>query len=47
MSEHLLEVKDLHVSFRTVIGEVKAVRGVDFYVDKGETLGIVGESVCG
>lgn len=47
MSEHLLEVKDLHVSFRTVIGEVKAVRGVDFYVDKGETLGIVGESGCG
>ena len=47
MSEHLLEVKDLHVSFRTVIGEVTAVRGVDFYVDKGETLGIVGESGCG
>jgi len=47
MSEHLLEVKDLHVSFRTVIGEVKAVRGVDFYVDRGETLGIVGESGCG
>ncbi len=47
MSEHLLEVRDLHVSFRNVIGEVKAVRGVDFYLDKGETLGIVGESGCG
>ena len=47
MSEHMLEVKDLHVSFRTVIGEVKAVRGVDFHLDRGETLGIVGESGCG
>ncbi len=47
MSEHLLEVNNLHVSFQTVIGEVKAVRGVDFYVDQGETLGIVGESGCG
>ncbi|MBQ8653417.1 MAG: ABC transporter ATP-binding protein [Clostridia bacterium] len=47
MSEHLLEVKNLHVSFRTVIGEVKAVRGVDFYLDRGETLGLVGESGCG
>lgn len=47
MSEHLLEVKDLHVSFRNVVGEVQAVRGVDFYLDKGETLGLVGESGCG
>ena len=47
MGEHLLEVNNLHVSFRTVIGEVQAVRGVDFYVDRGETLGIVGESGCG
>ncbi len=44
---HLLEVKDLHVSFDTAAGEVKAVRGVDFYLDRGETLGIVGESGCG
>ncbi|MBQ8201974.1 MAG: ABC transporter ATP-binding protein [Clostridia bacterium] len=47
MSEHLLEVKNLHVSFRNVVGEVKAVRGVDFYLDRGETLGLVGESGCG
>lgn len=44
---HLLEVKDLRVSFETAAGEVKAVRGVDFYLDRGETLGIVGESGCG
>ncbi|MFU0799412.1 MAG: ABC transporter ATP-binding protein [Xylanivirga thermophila] len=47
MSEHLLEVNDLHVSFYTYAGEVQAVRGVDFYVDKGETLAIVGESGSG
>ena len=45
--EHLLEVKDLHVSFRNVGGDVQAVRGVDFYLDEGETLGLVGESGCG
>ncbi len=45
--EHLLDVKDLKVSFDTYTGEVQAVRGVDFYVDRGETLAIVGESGCG
>jgi oligopeptide transport system ATP-binding protein len=42
-----LDVKDLHVSFDTYAGEVKAVRGVSFYLDGGETLAIVGESGCG
>lgn len=40
----LLEVKDLAISFKTYGGEVQAIRGVNFHLDKGETLAIVGES---
>lgn len=47
MSERVLEVNDLHVSFDITAGEVQAVRGVDFYLNKGETLAIVGESGSG
>jgi len=43
----ILEVSGLRVSFDTYAGEVQAVRGVDFHLDKGETLAIVGESGCG
>jgi peptide/nickel transport system ATP-binding protein len=43
----LLEVDDLHVSFRTEDGIVQAVRGVSYQVDAGQTLGIVGESGSG
>ncbi len=43
----LLEVNDLEISFNTYAGEVKAVRGINFYTNKGEILGIVGESGCG
>jgi peptide/nickel transport system ATP-binding protein len=43
----LLEVNDLKTYFRTGDGIVKAVDGVTFTVEKGKTLGIVGESGCG
>jgi peptide/nickel transport system ATP-binding protein len=43
----LLDVKDLSTSFKTEDGIVKAVQGVSFTVEKGQTLGIVGESGCG
>ncbi len=43
----LLEVKDLHTSFYTPAGEVKAVNGVSFFLDHGKVLGIVGESGSG
>jgi oligopeptide/dipeptide ABC transporter ATP-binding protein len=43
----LLEVKDLRTHFATDEGEFKAVDGVSFSLDRGRTLGIVGESGCG
>ena len=43
----LLEVKDLHTSFFTDAGEVKAVNGVSLDIPKNKTVGIVGESGCG
>lgn len=45
--DNILEVNNLHVSFDTHGGEVKAVRGVTFDLKKGETLAIVGESGSG
>ena len=43
----LLDVKDLKVSFFTPSGEVKAVGGVSYHVDREEVIAIVGESGCG
>ncbi len=43
----LLEVKDLHVSFKIMNGTVEAINGVSFTLDRGKILGIVGESGSG
>src|SRR5260370_20576738 len=47
MAERLLDVKGLKTYFFTDEGVVRAVDGVDLYIDKSETLGIVGESGSG
>jgi peptide/nickel transport system ATP-binding protein len=46
-NQHILEVKGLKTSFYTRAGAIRAVTGVDFHVNKGEVLGLVGESGCG
>ncbi len=46
-SEQLLSVEDLHVEFRTREGAAKAINGVSFTLDEGETLAILGESGSG
>ncbi|MCY7277980.1 MAG: ABC transporter ATP-binding protein [Phormidesmis sp. CAN_BIN44] len=47
MSEIILDVRDLHVQFKTDTRTVKAVDGISFQVKRGQTLGIVGESGSG
>jgi len=44
---HLLEVKDLEVKFALRFGDLTAINGVNFVLDRGERLGIVGESGAG
>ena len=46
-NKNILEVEDLQVSFHTYVGEVRAVRGIDFKLKEKETLAIVGESGSG
>jgi oligopeptide/dipeptide ABC transporter ATP-binding protein len=45
--ERLLEVEGLRTTFYTRDGAVRAVDGIDFHVDRGEIMGLVGESGCG
>ena len=47
MGDKILEVKNLTTSFKTERGVVNAVQGVSLHVDRGEILGLVGESGCG
>ena len=43
----LLELRDLRVTYRSARGDVPAVRGVDLTIDRGDTVGLAGESGCG
>ena len=45
--EHLMEIRNLSVSYFTYAGEIQAVRGISFQVEKKKTLAVVGESGCG
>ena len=46
-SEHLLDIRNLSTSFTTFDGVAQAVDNVSIFLDKGEVLGLVGESGCG
>ena len=43
----LLEVKDLHIGYKTYVGKLKVLNGVNFAVHQGEKVGLIGESGCG
>ena len=47
MAETLLDIRGLKTWFKTDDGMVRAVDGVDLHIERGETLGVVGESGCG
>jgi len=46
-TKHLLDIRGLETHFDSASGVVRAVDGVSFHVDEGETVGLVGESGCG
>ena len=46
-AHHLLEVEGLAVEFHTALGTVHALQGVDYHLDRGETLALLGESGSG
>ena len=46
-SDAVLDIRDLTVNYRTVSGDVTAVDGVDLQVNRGEILGVAGQSGCG
>ena len=47
MTETLLEIDNLSVDYETARGDLKALRDISFDVNRGEIVGIVGESGCG
>lgn len=47
MAEHLLDIEGLHAWYKTYAGYAKVINGIDFKVDRGERVGLVGESGCG
>ena len=47
MGERLVEVKDLRIGYRTFEGYTRVLNGVNCHVDRGEKIGIVGETGCG
>ena len=47
MKDHILEIKDLHIQFNTDEGVVQALNGIDITLERGKTLGLVGETGAG
>lgn len=45
--DKVLDIENLHVSFKNADGQVKIINDISFYIKEGETLGVVGESGCG